>query len=108
MSVVEDYARPAQFGMNDEDPEIDDSADEETHDQMIEDEEMGWAQQTEVETDAYSDWSEESEEEVDPAVQEDMDKFVATFKGIKDRFRLINRIGEGSFCYALNCCRIGF
>lgn len=96
MSVVEDYARPAQFGINDEDPEIDDSADEETHDQMIEDEEMGWAQQAELEeTDAYSEWSEESEEEVDPAVQEDMDKFVATFKGIKDRFRLINRIGEG-------------
>ncbi|KFY08558.1 hypothetical protein V492_06124 [Pseudogymnoascus sp. VKM F-4246] len=97
MSVVEEYARPAQFGINDEDPEIGDSADEDNHDQMMEDEEMGWAQQTEAETDAYSDWSEESEEEVDPAVQEDMDKFVATFKGIKDRFRLINRIGEGTF-----------
>ncbi|KFY41264.1 hypothetical protein V495_05010 [Pseudogymnoascus sp. VKM F-4514 (FW-929)] len=97
MSVVEDYARPAQFGVHAEDPEIGDSADDENHDQMMEDEEIGWAQQTEVETDAYSEWSEESEEEVDPAVQEDMDKFVATFKGIKDRFRLINRIGEGTF-----------
>lgn len=97
MSVLEDYARPARFGINDEEPEICDSADEGTHDQMIEDDEMGWAQQGEMETDAYSEWSEESEEEVDPAVQEDMDKFVATFKGIKDRFRLINRIGEGKF-----------
>ena len=42
-----------------------------------------------------SGYSEDSEEDIDPAVQEDMDKFQATFKGIKERFRLINRIGEG-------------
>jgi cell division control protein 7 len=41
--------------------------------------------------------SEESDSIVDPAVQEDMDKFQNTFKGIKERFRLINRIGEGMF-----------
>jgi cell division control protein 7 len=39
--------------------------------------------------------SEESDSIVDPVVQEDMDKFQDTFKGIKERFRLINRIGEG-------------
>jgi cell division control protein 7 len=41
--------------------------------------------------------SEESDSIVDPLVQEDMDKFQDTFKGIKERFRLINRIGEGMF-----------
>jgi cell division control protein 7 len=46
--------------------------------------------------DEYSDgYSDDSDDVVDPKVQEDMDKFQETFKGIKDRFRLINRIGEG-------------
>ena len=39
--------------------------------------------------------SEESDSIVDPVVQGDMDKFQDSFKGIKERFRLINRIGEG-------------
>jgi cell division control protein 7 len=48
------------------------------------------------EEDDYSDvYSDDSDDVVDPAVQEDMNKFQETFKGIKDRFRLINRIGEG-------------
>ncbi|KAG9229124.1 kinase-like domain-containing protein [Amylocarpus encephaloides] len=41
--------------------------------------------------------SEESDTIVDPAVREDMDKFLESFKGMKERFRLINRIGEGTF-----------
>jgi cell division control protein 7 len=45
--------------------------------------------------DDYSD-SDESDGVVDASVQEDMNKFQETFKGIKDRFRLINRIGEGN------------
>jgi cell division control protein 7 len=45
----------------------------------------------------YSDgYSDDSDNVVDPKVQEDMNQFQETFKGIKDRFRLINRIGEGS------------
>lgn len=47
------------------------------------------------EDETLSDTSEESEDHVDSSVQEDMDKFQETFKGIKNRFRLINRIGEG-------------
>ena len=39
--------------------------------------------------------SDESDTIVDPAVREDMDKFQETFSVIKERFRLINRIGEG-------------
>lgn len=39
--------------------------------------------------------SEESDTIVDPVVREDMNKFEDTFTGIKERFRLINRIGEG-------------
>lgn len=44
---------------------------------------------------AYSDCSDATDEIVDATVAEDMIKFEDTFKGIKDRFRLINRIGEG-------------
>ncbi len=46
--------------------------------------------------DAYSDTSEESDGIVDAVVQEDMIRFQETFRGIKERFRLINRIGEGN------------
>lgn len=35
------------------------------------------------------------EEEVEESVREDMDKLEDTFPGISDRFRLVNRIGEG-------------
>ncbi len=37
----------------------------------------------------------ESEEPLDPVVQEDIDKFEESFKGITQRYRLIDRIGEG-------------
>lgn len=35
------------------------------------------------------------EDDVDESVREDMNKLEATFPGISDRFRLVNRIGEG-------------
>ena len=37
----------------------------------------------------------EYEEEVEESVREDMRKLEDTFPGISDRFRLVNRIGEG-------------
>ncbi|KAJ5639835.1 uncharacterized protein N7484_007697 [Penicillium longicatenatum] len=40
---------------------------------------------------------EDEEEEVDESVREDMTKLEDTFPGISDRFRLVNRIGEGTF-----------
>ena len=43
------------------------------------------------------DVSEEEEEEIDDAVADDMDRFEASFKNISQRYRLINRIGEGTF-----------
>lgn len=39
---------------------------------------------------------EEHMEEVDEVVKEDMKKLEDTFPGISDRFRLVNRIGEGT------------
>jgi cell division control protein 7 len=39
--------------------------------------------------------SDYEEEEVDESVREDMTKLEDTFPGISDRFRLVNRIGEG-------------
>ncbi|CAG7927851.1 unnamed protein product [Penicillium olsonii] len=41
--------------------------------------------------------SDYDEEEVDESVREDMVKLEDTFPGISDRFRLVNRIGEGTF-----------
>ncbi|KAH0362957.1 kinase-like protein, partial [Aureobasidium melanogenum] len=40
---------------------------------------------------------EEEEEEVEASVQEDIARFEQSFKNITQRFRLINRIGEGTF-----------
>lgn len=40
---------------------------------------------------------EEEEEDVDHAVATDMDRFEQSFKNINQRYRLINRIGEGTF-----------
>ncbi|KAF2232770.1 kinase-like protein [Viridothelium virens] len=41
--------------------------------------------------------SDESDDEIDDYVIEDMQKFQDSFKGITRRYRLINRIGEGTF-----------
>ncbi|RKF73079.1 Cell cycle serine/threonine-protein kinase hsk1 [Golovinomyces cichoracearum] len=41
--------------------------------------------------------STDSEGSIDPVVRDDMEKFQKTFHGITERFRLINRIGEGTF-----------
>jgi cell division control protein 7 len=49
----------------------------------------------EIDAGDYSDTTDESDNVVEPSVQEDMNKFQETFKGINKRFRLINRIGEG-------------
>jgi len=43
-----------------------------------------------------SDYSDDSVGEVDESVAEDMLNLEDTFKGISQRFRLINRIGEGA------------
>jgi cell division control protein 7 len=64
---------------------------------LEEQEEMGESRAEMEEDDAQnSDFSDDSEGAVDPSVAEDMEKFQETFKGIRDRFRLINRIGEGN------------
>ena len=40
--------------------------------------------------------SDASDEEVEASVQEDISRFELSFKNISQRFRLINRIGEGT------------
>lgn len=49
--------------------------------------------QQEEDSDDYSD---ESDDVVDATVQDDMDRFKETFRGINERFKLIKRIGEGN------------
>ncbi|CZT00218.1 hypothetical protein WAI453_012766 [Rhynchosporium graminicola] len=79
------------------------------HDQMVEEsmeEEDHRMEESRAETeeeeheepeDAYSEMSEESDGVIDATVQEDMDRFQDNFRGLKERYRLINRIGEGTF-----------
>ena len=49
-----------------------------------------------LENEDSSDNSDDSIGEVDESVAEDMQKLEDTFRGISKRFRLINRIGEGT------------
>ncbi|KAI9740817.1 MAG: hypothetical protein M1818_004422 [Claussenomyces sp. TS43310] len=82
----------AAFEIHDE--ELDESEpeqDDAMNDERDCDEEHGQEDET------CSELSDESDDFVDVSVQEDMEKFQDNFKGIKDRFRLINRIGEGTF-----------
>jgi len=39
--------------------------------------------------------SSDEEEEVEEQVAEDMCRFLSSFEGLEDKYRLINRIGEG-------------
>jgi hypothetical protein len=52
----------------------------------------------------YSEDSEHSEDEVDESVMEDMHKLEESFKGISQKYRLINRIGEGELLLLPRCC----
>jgi hypothetical protein len=46
--------------------------------------------------DSISDNSDDSEDDIDESVIEDMRKLEESFKGISQKYRLINRIGEGA------------
>jgi cell division control protein 7 len=73
---------------------MDESArEEDAHDSK--DDESDAAQDEDGETDAYSEASDDSDEVVTSQVQEDMRQLEDNFAGIRERFRLINRIGEG-------------
>lgn len=82
----------SSFQIHNDDIRQDDSMEEEE----IENEESRAEAEDDQQDDAYSEASDESDDSVDAATAEDIAKFEATFKGIKDRFRLINRIGEGN------------
>lgn len=80
------------FEIHEDGPETDNATQEERY--ASEDEE-GDDQDQDDEQDRYSEDSDGSDGIVDAGVQQDMERLQETFKGIKDRFRLINRIGEG-------------
>ena len=61
--------------------------------QVVSEEEGGSADESTSETD--------SEDEVDDSVMDDMRKLEESFKGISQRYRLVNRIGEGKICNTL-------
>ena len=61
--------------------------------QVVSEEEGGSVDESTSETD--------SEDEVDDSVMDDMRKLEESFKGISQRYRLVNRIGEGKTCGTL-------
>ncbi|KAL1958456.1 hypothetical protein VTO42DRAFT_4320 [Malbranchea cinnamomea] len=73
-----------------EEPEIESEVEEEDDEEAVVEEVEGEEEEEEEE-------EEEAEEEVDESVAEDMRKLEASFVGISKRYRLINRIGEGTF-----------
>ena len=85
------------FKIHNDEMEGDESLEE--LDQAME-ESRGDIEEEDIQDDEYSEVSDGSDGVIDASVQEDMDKFQETFNGIKDRFRLINRIGEGWFTYS--------
>jgi cell division control protein 7 len=83
------------FEIHEDRPETDNCSHDEQYDLLGNE---GDDQDQDEEQDRYSEASDESDGVVDEGVLEDMERLQDTFKGIKDRFRLINRIGEGLFC----------
>lgn len=63
--------------------------------QIVEDEEEEEEEEGEEDDEPMLDDESESEDEVDESVVEDMRKLEESFKGISQKYRLINRIGEG-------------
>lgn len=49
-----------------------------------------------VGADSYDEYEDEDEDDIDDSVVEDMRKLEESFKGISQKYRLINRIGEGT------------
>ncbi|KAI5303510.1 hypothetical protein KEM56_007472 [Ascosphaera pollenicola] len=69
--------------------------DEHTNEEEVDDEESDGIESPSESEDEEDE--EDEEEDVDAFVAEDMKKLEESFKGISQRFRLINRIGEGTF-----------
>jgi len=93
MATIRPRNAKAPFEIHHDEVDGDESVDEQ--DQTMDESRGDMEEENYQQSDDYSD-SDESDVVVDASVQEDMKKFQETFKGIKDRFRLINRIGEGN------------
>jgi cell division control protein 7 len=93
MATIRPRNAKAPFEIHHDEVDGDESMDEQ--DQTMDESRGDMEEDNYQQSDDYSD-SDESDVVVDASVQEDMKKFQETFKGIRDRFRLINRIGEGN------------
>lgn len=100
MATIRPRNAEVPFEIHNDEREGDESLEE--LDQAVE-EASGDIEEEDIQDDEYSEVSDDSDGIIDVSVQEDMDKFQETFKGIKGRFRLINRIGEGWFPYPRSC-----
>ncbi|KAG9244171.1 kinase-like domain-containing protein [Calycina marina] len=89
MATIRPRIPPPQFNIHHDDME--ESEDERMNEEQVDD--GNNVRRADEEDSGDS----ESDEEVAVSVQEDIRKFQETFDGITGRFRLINRIGEGTF-----------
>lgn len=78
---------------------IHEEVDTETESQAVTSQEMSSKKRAQAQMDDETDAeeSEESEDEIDETVAEDMRRLEESFAGISKQYRLINRIGEGTF-----------
>ncbi|KAK0610953.1 kinase-like domain-containing protein [Immersiella caudata] len=85
------------FEIHEDVPPSTQDTDMSTHEEMEADEEAE-GEQPEDADDQQSNYSESFEEEVvDGNIQQDMEKLANTYPGFRHRYRLIKRIGEGTF-----------
>ncbi|RPB08558.1 kinase-like protein [Morchella conica CCBAS932] len=96
---AEHRARALASGSEADDYDEDADDDDDDHTVTGEEEEEDEEEEGASSPGAYSASEDEDDDpsQLDPAVAEEMDKFEATFKGFSRRFRLVNKIGEGTF-----------
>ncbi|KAI2464848.1 kinase-like protein [Annulohypoxylon bovei var. microspora] len=77
--------------------EYDNHEDPEDHEDLLAEDVEDEEQENPIVDDDGSDTDSDVSDEIDLSVQHDMDKLQATFPDFKDKYRLIKRIGEGTF-----------
>ncbi|KAI1810647.1 kinase-like protein [Poronia punctata] len=102
MDKLSDRDDPAQTERADDDYEEHDEYDEhDEHDQQARHDEIGRdiydGRNHEADDDPESESTEDEDDTIDTAVQRDMMKLQATFPHFREEYRLIKRIGEGTF-----------
>ncbi|KAI1098142.1 kinase-like protein [Jackrogersella minutella] len=96
VGAISDVEESAQSQTQQADDEYDDHDYHEDHEDVLAEDVEDEEQENQIEDDG-SDTASDDSDEIDLTVQHDMDKLEATFPNFKNKYRLIKRIGEGTF-----------